>query len=122
MLGGALMAAGSFMLMAPDLTTFLVGLAVIVVGNGLFKPNISTMVGKLYAPGDARRDAGFTIFYMGINAGALIAPVICASLIGAKYGYEWGFFTAAMGMILGLMVFMHEKMLRTLHNGAVSSK
>lgn len=109
MLGGALMAAGSFMLMAPDLTTFLVGLAVIVVGNGLFKPNISTMVGKLYAPGDARRDAGFTIFYMGINAGALIAPVICASLIGAKYGYEWGFFTAAMGMILGLMVFQVVK-------------
>lgn len=109
MLGGALMAAGSFMLMAPDLTTFLVGLAVIVVGNGLFKPNISTMVGKLYAPGDARRDAGFTIFYMGINAGALIAPVICASLIGAKYGYEWGFFTAAMGMILGLMVFQIVK-------------
>src|SRR5574344_3163118 len=92
MLGGAMMAAGSFMLMAPDLTTFLVGLAVIVVGNGLFKPNISTMVGKLYAPGDARRDSGFTIFYMGINAGALIAPVICASLIGSKFGYRWGFF------------------------------
>ena len=55
MLGGALMAVGSFMLMAPDLTTFLMGLAVLVVGNGLFKPNISTMVGKLYAPGDARR-------------------------------------------------------------------
>jgi len=109
MLGGALMAAGSFMLMAPDLTTFLIGLAVIVVGNGLFKPNISTMVGKLYAAGDARRDSGFTIFYMGINAGALIAPVICASLIGAKYGYEWGFFAAAVGMIVGLMVFQVVK-------------
>ena len=109
MLGGAMMAAGSFMLMAPDLTTFLVGLAVIVVGNGLFKPNISTMVGKLYAPGDARRDSGFTIFYMGINAGALIAPVICASLIGARYGYQWGFFAAAMGMILGLVVFQVVK-------------
>ena len=109
MLGGAMMAAGSFMLMAPDLTTFMVGLAVIVVGNGLFKPNISTMVGKLYAPGDARRDSGFTIFYMGINAGALIAPVICASLIGARYGYQWGFFAAAMGMILGLVVFQVVK-------------
>ena len=109
MLGGALMAVGSFMLMAPDLTSFLIGLAVIVVGNGLFKPNISTMVGKLYAPGDARRDAGFTIFYMGINAGALIAPLICASIIGDKYGYRWGFFTAGMGMILGLMVFQMLK-------------
>jgi POT family proton-dependent oligopeptide transporter len=105
MLGGALMAAGMFMLLAPDLTTFLMGLAVIVVGNGLFKPNISTMVGKLYAPGDVRRDSGFTIFYMGINAGAFLAPIICGSWIGAVYGYEWGFFTAGIGMIFGLMVF-----------------
>ncbi|MCC6757374.1 MAG: peptide MFS transporter [Arenimonas sp.] len=109
MLGGALMAVGMFMLMAPDLTTFLLGLAVIVVGNGLFKPNISTMVGKLYAPGDARRDSGFTIFYMGINAGALIAPIICASIIGSQYGYRWGFFAAGIGMILGLMVFQGLK-------------
>ena len=105
MLGGALMAVGMFMLMAPDLTTFLIGLAVIVVGNGLFKPNISTMVGKLYTPGDARRDSGFTIFYMGINAGALIAPLICASLIGQKYGYRWGFFSAGVGMLFGIMAF-----------------
>ncbi len=109
MLGGVLMALGMFMLMAPDLTTFLMGLAVIVVGNGLFKPNISTMVGKLYAPGDARRDSGFTIFYMGINAGALIAPIICASIIGQKFGYRWGFFAAGMGMLLGLMVFQALK-------------
>lgn len=109
MLGGAIMAVGCFMLMAPDLTTFLFGLAVIIVGNGLFKPNISTMVGKLYAPGDARRDAGFTIFYMGINAGALVAPFVCASIIGQQYGYRWGFFTAAIGMILGLVVFQVVK-------------
>ncbi len=109
MLGGILMAIGMFMLMSPDLTSFLIGLAVIVVGNGLFKPNISTMVGKLYAPGDVRRDSGFTIFYMGINAGALIAPVICASLIGQKFGYRWGFFTAGMGMLLGLVVFQALK-------------
>jgi|CXWL01.1.fsa_nt_gi POT family proton-dependent oligopeptide transporter len=109
MLGGALMSVGMFMLMAPDLTTFLIGLAIVVVGNGLFKPNISTMVGKLYRPGDARRDSGFTIFYMGINAGALVAPIVCASIIGQKYGYRWGFFTAAMGMILGLMVFQALK-------------
>ena len=109
MLGGALMAAGCFMLMSNDLTQFLVGLAVIVVGNGLFKPNISTMVGKLYAPGDARRDSGFTIFYMGINAGALLAPIVCATWIGSIYGYRWGFFTAAIGMIFGLMVFQVVK-------------
>jgi POT family proton-dependent oligopeptide transporter len=105
MLGGALMALGMFMLMSPSLEMFLLGLAVVVVGNGLFKPNISTMVGKLYAPGDARRDSGFTIFYMGINAGALIAPIICASWIGARYGFRWGFFAAGIGMILGLMMF-----------------
>ena len=105
MLGGVLMATGMFLLMGPDLTSFLIGLAVIVVGNGLFKPNISTMVGKLYAPGDVRRDSDFTIFYMGINAGALIAPVICASLIGQKFGYRWGFFAAGMGMLLGLVMF-----------------
>ncbi len=109
MLGGVLMSIGMFMLMAPDLTTFLLGLAVIVVGNGLFKPNISTMVGKLYAPGDARRDSGFTIFYMGINAGALLAPIVCGSWIGAQYGYRWGFFAAGMGMILGLVVFQLVK-------------
>ena len=109
MLGGALMATGSFMLMAPDLTTFVMGLAVIVVGNGLFKPNISTMVGKLYAPGDVRRDSGFTIFYMGINAGAFVAPFICASYIGQTYGYRWGFLSAGLGMLLGLMVFQIVK-------------
>ncbi len=109
LLGGALMAAGLFMLMAPDLTTFLVGLAVIVVGNGLFKPNISTMVGKLYAPDDVRRDSGFTIFYMGINAGAFLAPIVCGTLIGARFGYQWGFFAAGVGMVFGLTVFQFLK-------------
>ncbi|HET6603133.1 MAG TPA: oligopeptide:H+ symporter [Xanthomonadaceae bacterium] len=105
MLGGAMMSVGMVMLLAPDLTTFLIGLGVVVVGNGLFKPNISTMVGKLYAPGDVRRDSGFTIFYMGINAGAFLAPIVCGSIIGALYGFRWGFFAAGMGMILGLIVF-----------------
>jgi proton-dependent oligopeptide transporter, POT family len=105
MLGGVLMAIGMFLLMSPDLTSFLIGLAVVVVGNGLFKPNISTMVGKLYGPGDPRRDSAFTIFYMGINAGALVAPIVCGSIIGAVYGYRWGFFTAGIGMILGLAMF-----------------
>jgi POT family proton-dependent oligopeptide transporter len=109
MLGGALMAVGCFLLMSPTLPMFLLGLAVIVVGNGLFKPNISTMVGKLYAPGDARRDSGFTIFYMGINAGALLAPLVCAAWIGQTYGYRWGFLTAGVGMVFGLMVFQAVK-------------
>ena len=109
MLGGVLMAIGMVLLMAPDLNSFLIGLAVLIVGNGLFKPNISTMVGKLYKPGDARRDSGFTIFYMGINAGALVAPFICASIIGQQYGYRWGFFAAGMGMIIGLIVFQVVK-------------
>ena len=105
LLGGALMAAGLFLLLIPELKWFLLGLSVIVVGNGLFKPNISTMVGRLYAPGDPRRDSGFTIFYMGINAGGALAPLICGTLVGAKFGYQWGFFTAGIGMILGLMMF-----------------
>ena len=105
LLGGSVMAAGMFLLLIPDLTWFLIGLAVIVVGNGLFKPNISSMVGMLYAPGDARRDAGFTIFYMGINAGAALAPLLCGTIVGSYFGYQWGFFVAGIGMILGLLMF-----------------
>ena len=103
--GGLLMAAGLGLLVLPEMHWFLIGLAVIVAGNGLFKPNISAMVGKLYAPGDARRDSGFTIFYMGINAGAFLAPIICASWIGAKFGYQYGFLAASLGIILGVVVF-----------------
>ena len=70
LLGAAFMATGLLAVSLPNAQIFKLGLATIVVGNGMFKPNISTMVGKLYAPGDARRDSGFTIFYMGINSGA----------------------------------------------------
>lgn len=108
-LGGLLMAAGLAMLLVPDLQWFLVGLAVVVAGNGLFKPNISSMVGKLYAPGDVRRDSGFTIFYMGINAGAFFAPLICGSIIGARFGFQYGFLAAAIGMIFGIVVFQFRK-------------
>jgi POT family proton-dependent oligopeptide transporter len=103
LLGAIIMAAGLFVLLVEDLNWFLVGLALIVAGNGLFKPNISTMIGKLYEPGDVRRDSGFTIFYMGINLGALIAPIICASWIGATWGMKWGFFAAGIGMILSTL-------------------
>jgi len=103
LLGAIIMAAGLFVLLIEDLTWFLVGLALIVAGNGLFKPNISTMIGKLYAPGDVRRDSGFTIFYMGINLGAMIAPLITAGWIGAVWGLKWGFFAAGIGMILSTL-------------------
>ena len=104
-LGGVIMAMGLFLLMIPQLTWFLLGLAVIVVGNGLFKPNISAMVGRLYAPSDPRRDSGFTIFYMGINVGGALAPIVCGAIIGKYYGYRWGFFAAGVGMIFGLTMF-----------------
>jgi len=100
LLGALVMAAGLCVLLVEDLTWFLIGLALIVAGNGLFKPNISTMIGKLYSAGDVRRDSGFTIFYMGINLGAFIAPFITATWIGVQFGMKWGFFAAALGMIL----------------------
>ena len=105
LVGGLFMAAGLFLLLIPDLNWFLVGLSVIVVGNGLFKPNISAMVGMLYSPNDVRRDSAFTTFYMGINAGALLAPLVCGTLVGKHFGYQWGFFVAGLGMILGLLMF-----------------
>jgi POT family proton-dependent oligopeptide transporter len=103
LLGAIIMAAGLFVLLIENLNWFLVGLALIVAGNGLFKPNISTMIGKLYAPGDVRRDSGFTIFYMGINLGAMIAPLITASWIGATWGLKYGFLAAGIGMILSTL-------------------
>ena len=83
------------------LICFLGGLALIVVGTGFFKPCASVMVGQLYAPGDERRDGGFTIFYMGINVGALFAPLVAGTL-GETVGWHWGFGSAAVGMILGI--------------------
>lgn len=117
MLGGIIMAIGCFTLLSHDETWFLVGLSTIIVGNGLFKPNISTLVGKLYPQGDIRRDSGFTIFYMGINLGAFLAPIFCArisrwmsELIDPVTqetipDYRYGFMLAGIGMLLGLVVF-----------------
>jgi POT family proton-dependent oligopeptide transporter len=104
-LGGLLMALGEFVLMVPTELCFKGGLALMVVGCGLFKPNISNIVGKLYAPGDGRRDQGFVIFYMGINLGAFIAPLICG-YIGETFGWRWGFMAAGIGMLLGMVTFM----------------
>ncbi|NOT01850.1 MAG: peptide MFS transporter [Phycisphaerales bacterium] len=109
-LGGLFMAAGEFTLMVPQKNAFYFGLALLIVGNGLFKPNISTLVGKLYQPGDPRRDGGFTIFYMGINIGAAIAPVVCQAISAwmgepGKPDYRYGFMAAGAGMLLGLVCF-----------------
>jgi POT family proton-dependent oligopeptide transporter len=118
MLGGILMALGHFSMAfyfksdvlgfevsAINHFFFYTALALLIVGNGFFKPNISTMVGRLYPEGDDRRDSGFTIFYMGINAGAFLAPLVCGWL-GYEYGWHYGFGAAGIGMIAGLLVFM----------------
>lgn len=104
LVGGLIMAAGEFLLFAPNQEMFFYGLALIITGNGLFKPNISTIVGKLYAPGDKMRDQGFVIFYQGINLGAFIAPLLCG-WVGQEYGFRYGFLIAGIGMLLGVLTF-----------------
>ncbi|WP_297801944.1 oligopeptide:H+ symporter [Arenimonas sp. GDDSR-1] len=109
--GAVIMAIGLFMIAIPNEEIFKLGLATIIVGNGLFKPIISTMVGKLYATSDQRRDSGFTIFYMGINIGAMIAPVITQVLAQRYFGttetpaYKVVFLTAGIGMVISLFWF-----------------
>lgn len=103
-LGGVLMAIGLFMMTVESEFYLFGGLAFLIMGNGFFKPNISSMVGKLYKEGDARRDGGFTIFYMGINLGAFFSPLTCG-LIGELYGWHYGFGLAGLGMVMGLLVF-----------------
>ncbi len=98
--GGWLIAAGHFTLAVPTTEAFFLGLVLIVVGTGLLKPNISVIVGQLYPEGGARRDAGFTIFYMGINLGAMIGPLVCSTL-GEKINWHWGFGAAGVGMLAG---------------------
>ena len=103
-LGGILMALGHFVLAIENNMAFFLALAFIVVGNGFFKPNISTFVGSLYPEGDQRKDAGFVIFYMGINIGGWIAPLLCGYL-GREYGWHYGFGLAGFGMLTGLLFF-----------------
>ena len=99
--GGILIALGNFLLMVPTTGAFYSGLALIVAGTGLLKPNVSAIVGQLYRPEDTRRDAGFSIFYMGINTGAFIAPLACGWV--AQYNWRYGFGLAGVGMALGLV-------------------
>lgn len=128
MLGGTLMAIGHFVMVGPDLTPegykwldelfFYTALAFLIVGNGFFKPNISSIVGTLYTQDDPRRDAGFTIFYMGVNLGAFLAPLLCG-VIGEVWGWGYGFGLAGVGMVAGLFVFQRAQ--KHLHRAAPPS-
>lgn len=117
-IGAILMACGQFTLASyeivdPKIALF-TGLTLIILGNGFFKPNISTIVGELYPPKDPRRDSGFTIFYMGINVGAFIAPFVCGYLgqpdsvanIAEAYKWKYGFMAAGTGMVIGLIWYL----------------
>jgi len=101
--GGILMALGHFTMALES--SFFIALFLLILGNGAFKPNVSTQVGNLYALGDARRDGAYTIYYMGINLGAFISNLICGTL-AAVYGWHYGFAAAGVGMILGLVVYL----------------
>ncbi|GAA5070327.1 peptide MFS transporter [Lysobacter panacisoli] len=111
LLGATIMAAGLFMIAMPNQEIFKLGLATIIAGNGLFKPNISTMVGKLYSIGDERRDSGFTLFYMGINLGAMVSPLLTGWLAEQVFGaegmpaYKVVFITSGVGMLISLVWF-----------------
>jgi proton-dependent oligopeptide transporter, POT family len=106
--GGIIIAAGHFSMAVEGLPFFYTGLALIVIGTGLLKPNVSSMVGALYSAEDRRRDAGFSIFYMGINLGAFIAPIVCGYL-GQSIDWHLGFGAAGVGMILGLIQYVAGK-------------
>ncbi|MDG4657398.1 peptide MFS transporter [Ectobacillus antri] len=115
-LGGIIMAAGNFVLFALHSQIGLyIGLSLLIIGNGFFKPNISTLVGELYGENDRRKDSAFTIFYMGINLGAVFAPLVCGFLAEdffkttvdgvEKFGFKYGFLAACIGMIIGQIIF-----------------
>ncbi|HEU4991907.1 MAG TPA: oligopeptide:H+ symporter [Luteimonas sp.] len=111
LLGAVVMSAGLFMIAYPDQTVFHLGLATVIAGNGLFKPNISAMVGQLYSPTDERRDSGFTLFYMGINAGAFVAPILTGWMSAKVFGtdampdYKVVFIASGIGMLVSLCWF-----------------
>ena len=109
-LGGALMATGHLFMGVENEIVFFIALALLILGNGFFKPNISTIVGSLYPDGSPKRDSGFTLFYIGINLGAAMAPLLCG-YIGETYGWHYGFGLATGGMLIGLAVFMLPRML-----------
>jgi POT family proton-dependent oligopeptide transporter len=103
-IGAVLMAIGHFMMAIEQL--FLFALLALILGSGAFKPNISTQVGGLYAPGDRRRDRAYSIFYVGINVGAFLAPLVCGTL-GEAAGWHYGFAAAGVGMLIGLSIYLY---------------
>src|SRR5829696_614628 len=123
LIGGIIIACGHFSMVFHSTTLVFLGMALIAIGTGLLKPNISVMVGGLYRENDPRRDSGFSIFYMGINVGALLAPLIVGFLaktqtfkdILSSYGFDpakswhWGFGAAGIGMIVGLIVYQRNR-------------
>ena len=109
-LGGILMAAGHLLMTIETSSAFFLALALLICGNGFFKPNISTIVGKLYPQGSPKKDSGFTLFYMGINLGAAMSGIVCGH-VGETYGWHYGFGLATFGMLVGLAVFWAPKLL-----------
>ena len=107
LIGGLSMASGLFLLGTPGEATFVSGLVMVCIGNGLFKPNISVMVGNLYQPGDPRRDAGFNIFYMGINIGAF-AAFLLGAYVRNELGWSWAFRMAGVGLLLGVGILLTQ--------------
>jgi POT family proton-dependent oligopeptide transporter len=108
--GGIIIMSGHFVLAIPTTQAFFIGLLLVIAGTGLLKPNVSAVVGELYPQGDPRRDGGFSIFYMGINLGALLGPLICGSLgQSSNFGWHWGFAAAGVGMLIGVTQFWFTK-------------
>lgn len=115
-IGGIIIALGHFSMALPSLPSFYTGMALIIAGTGLLKPNITTMVGALYSQDDPRRDGGFSLFYMGINLGAMLAPLVC-SYLGQRIDWHLGFAAAGVGMVLGLGQYVaHRKRLASVGN------
>jgi POT family proton-dependent oligopeptide transporter len=111
-IGGTLMGIGYLMLAIPGSTAFFVALGVIVIGNGFFKPNMSALVGRLYPEGSELKDAGYNIFYMGINIGAFICNFV-AAILRNRFGWGWAFAAAGIGMLVGVLIFLaNQRVLR----------
>lgn len=104
-LGSFLLILGYFLMAIPSKQALFLGMSLVILGNGFFKPNVSSIVGELYSREDSRRDGGFTIFYMGINIGGLLPPLF-AGLLVERFGWGWGFSSAAFGLVIGLLIFL----------------
>src|SRR4051794_33967295 len=116
LVGGAVLTVGPPSLSLGTIPWLYAGLALVVIGTGFFKPNVHTMVGQLYPPDDPRRDSGFTLYYMGINLGAFLGPLVCAWL-AVKYGWSYGFAAASVGMGIGVVFYLWARTRWIMHVG-----